>query len=114
VLFLWLFRHGQVSDRYDSLPGYFDAEAEPGAPEGGDAGLICETFGRPDRRDRVEKLLRADLLNDELPEVPGELERHQALAAELGMPAFVAGLGHSAIAGEYVPEEFREFAFEAV
>jgi len=46
--------------------------------------------------------------------VPGEQERHAALAAALGMPWFVAGLGYSAIAGGYVAKEFQGIAFEAV
>jgi hypothetical protein len=113
VLYLWLFRNGRVRDRYDSSPAYFDPHSGHRPPEGGDAKLICEAFGRPDRRERVEELLRADLL-EEFPDVRGELERHAALAAELGMPWFVAGLGYSAIAGGYVAEEFRGIAFEAV
>jgi hypothetical protein len=114
VLYLWLFRSGRVRDRYDSSPAYFDPHSEHRPPEGGDAKLICGAFGRPDRRERVEQLLRADLLEGELPGVRGELGRHAALAAELGLPWFVAGLGYSAIAGGYVAKEFRGIAFEAV
>jgi hypothetical protein len=75
---------------------------------------LCDAFDRPDRREQVGRLLQASLLGGDLPDVRGELERHQALAAELGMPTFVAGLGFSAIAGGYVPEAFRGTAFEAV
>jgi hypothetical protein len=114
VLYLWLFRNGRVRDRYDSLPSYFDPHSDHRPPEGGNARLLCEAFGRPDRQERVEQLLRVDLLEDELPGVRGELERHAALAAELGMPWFVAGLGYSAIAGGYVSEEFRGIACEAM
>jgi hypothetical protein len=114
VLYLWLFSKGRIRDRYDSLPGYFDPNAEPGAPEGGNSRLLCEAFDRPDHQKRVEQLLRANLLDDELPEVPGELERHKALAAELGLPPFVAGLGYSVITGGYVPKEFQAVRFETV
>jgi hypothetical protein len=114
VLYLWLFVNGRVRNRYDSCPAYFDRHAEHGPPTGGNAGLICTAFDRPDRQERVEQLLRADLLEEELPGVPGELKRHAALAAELGMPRFVAGLGYSAIAGGYVAEEFKGPTFEAV
>src|SRR5262249_24657347 len=99
VLYLWLFMNGRVRDRYDSCPAYFDPHAEPGPHAGGNARLICEAFDRPDHQERVEQLLRADVVEGELPDVPGELERHAALAAELGMPWFVAGLGYSPIAG---------------
>ncbi len=59
VLYFWLFQNGEVCDRYDSLPQYFDPNAEPGPPEGGDSELLCLAFGRPDRKERVETLLRA-------------------------------------------------------
>jgi len=114
VLYLWLFQNGQAIDHYDSLPGYFDPAAEPGRPDGGDSALLCRAFARPDRENRVEQLLRGSLLQDELPEIPGELERHQALVLELGMPAFAAGLGYSAIADNDVPIEFRDVVFEPV
>jgi hypothetical protein len=106
VLYLWLFQNGKVCDRYDSLPQYFDPVAQPGPPEGGNSELLCKAFERPDRQQRVEQVLRANLLEGELPEIRGEFERHQALAAELGIPAFVAGVCYSSIAGGYVPEEF--------
>ncbi|WP_425618486.1 hypothetical protein NA78x_002193 [Anatilimnocola sp. NA78] len=107
------------ADRYDSSPAYFDPDSEPRPPEGGNAEALCEAFGRADRADQVEELLRADLLEDELPDVPGEFERHAALVAELGMPSFVAGVCYSSIAGDYVPKEFippelAGISFEAV
>jgi hypothetical protein len=114
ILYLWLFHKGRVRDRYDSSPAYFDPHSEPRPPSGGNAKLLCKLFHWPEREERVEQLLRADLLEGELPGVAGELERHAALAAELQMPRFVAGLGYSAIAGGYVPEEFQGVTFEAV
>jgi hypothetical protein len=114
VLYLWLFQNGQAIDQYDSSPGYFDPNAEPSGPDGGDSGLLCRAFERPDRQSRIEQLLRANLLEDELPDIPGELERHQALALELGMPAFAVGLGYSGIAEDYVPAEFQDVVFEPV
>jgi hypothetical protein len=115
VLYLWLFLKGRIRDRYDSCPSYFDARAtESSPPAGGNANLICKAFGRPDRQERVEQLLRADLLEGEMPGVPGEQERHAALAAELGMPREVAGLGYSAIAGGYVAQQFAGIAYEIV
>lgn len=113
VLYLWLFRDGRVRDRYDSSPAYFEPRSDHRPPEG-DARLICAAFGRPDRRERVERLLRADLLREELPGVPGERERHAALATELGTPPFVAGVCYSAIAGGYVPRKFIPPEFEGI
>lgn len=63
VLYLWLFDNGRVRDRYDSCPSYFDPHAiETAPPAGGNAKTLCEAFGRPRRADRVEALLRANLL----------------------------------------------------
>jgi hypothetical protein len=114
VLYLWLFQKGRVRDRYDSCPGYFDPEREPGMPTGGNAKLICKAFERLISERRVEQLLRAELLDGGEGEIRGELERHGALARELEMPSFVAGLGYSAIAGRHLPEKFQGIAFEAV
>jgi hypothetical protein len=119
VLYLWLFQRGRVRDRYDSSPSYFDPDSNHRPPEGGNARLLCTAFDRPNSVDKVERLLRADLLKRRLPGVPGEFERHSALAAELGMPPFVAGVCYSSIEGDYVPKEFipRKFKgmrFEAI
>jgi hypothetical protein len=51
------------------------------------------------------------LLEDELPEIPGEEERHQALLKELGMPAFAATVTYSSVEGKYLPKEFRKIKF---
>jgi hypothetical protein len=111
VLYLWLFKGGECQDFYDSLPGYFDAEAEPGPPEGGDSTLLCDTFGRGDRAARVESLLRLSLLEDESDEIPGEFERHRALLRELAIPDFAAGVTYSSIECGDLPEEFRAIDF---
>jgi hypothetical protein len=115
VLYLWLFHNGRVRDRYDSCPGYYDPDATRSVPPmGGNSKLLCKKFDRLERQERVEQLLRVDLLEETHPEMQRELQRHQLLATELGMPKSVAGLGYSAIAGNYVPKEFRRISFEAV
>jgi len=114
VLYLWLFQSGEQLDFYNSLPQYFDPDAEPGPPEGGDSAALCEAFGQAGKKDCVEEFLRANLLDDEVPEIPGELERHQALIKELGMPSFAAAVTYSSIDGNYVPEEFDKTKFARV
>lgn len=114
VLYLWLFENGDQIDFYNSLPQYFDADAEPGPPEGGDASAICGAFDRRGNEVRVEELLRANLLEDELLEIVGELERHQAIISELGMPAYAAVVTYSSVEGAYVPEEFSKVEFVRV
>ena len=114
VLYLWLFQAGNQLDFYNSLPQYFDADAEPGPPEGGDSGALCKAFGQAHKSKKVEKLLRANLLDDEIADIPGELERHQALVKELGMPPFAAAVTFSSVEGDYLPKEFRELKFVRV
>jgi hypothetical protein len=114
VLLLWLFQEGECRDFYNSLPQYFDPDAEPGPPEGGDSETLCKTFKQVRKRERVEKLLRTNFLVDEQPDVPGELERHQAILTELGMPAFAASVTFSSVEGDYLPEEFQGLEFTPV
>jgi hypothetical protein len=114
VLYLWLFQNGECRDFYNSLPQYFDQEAEPGPPEGGDADALCKAFGSPSQSQRVESLLRANLLSGERPDIAGELERHQAILKELKMPAFSAAITYSSIEGGYLSEEFQDVVFSPV
>jgi hypothetical protein len=114
VLYLWLFRDGKCTDFYDSLPQYFDPVAQPGPPEGGDSKMLCDSFADARKAKRIEKLLRANLLEDELPKIPGELERHQAIIKEFGMPAFAAEVTYSSIEGRYMPAKFRKVKFTPV
>jgi hypothetical protein len=113
VLYLWLFHKGQLSDFYNSLPGYFDSDAGQ-EPEGGNAQEICRAFNCIDRTFQVEHILRANLLEDEMPEILGEQERHRTLCELLGLPPFVAALGYTAIHGGYIPAEFQDIKFELI
>lgn len=47
-------------------------------------------------------------------EIPGELDRHQALIKELGMPPFAAAVTYSSVEGNYMPEEFGKIKFARV
>ncbi len=113
VLFYWLFRYGDVRHGYNSSPAYFDPDSEPLPPEGGDSNELCEAFGVPSAADRVEAILREDLL-EEGATLPGELERHRALAEALGMPDHAIGVGYDAIRHGYLPKGLRVIAFEHV
>lgn len=114
VLYLWLFQGGQCCDFYDSLPQYFDPKAEPGPPAGGNIAALCKAFGSVTKERRIERLLRANLLDGQLSEIHGEFERHQALIKELGMPPFAAGVTFSSIEGRYLPVVFRKLDFVPV
>lgn len=113
VLYYWLFRSGDVHHTYNSSPAYFDPDSEPLPPEGGDADELCVSFGVPSAADRIEAILRQNLLEDGA-SLTGELERHWALAAVFGMPDHAIGVGYDAIQNGYLPERIRSIAFEQV
>jgi hypothetical protein len=113
VLFYWLFLWGDVRHVYNSSPAYFDPDSEPLPPDGGDCDELCEAFGVPSAADRVEAILREDLL-EEGATLAGELERHRALAEALGMPDHAIGVGYDAIRHGYLPESVRAIAFEHI
>jgi hypothetical protein len=114
VLYLWLFQDGRCQDFYNSLPQYFDPDAEPGPPEGGDVEAVCKAFGISGNCEELEVVLRANLLDGEAPEILGELERHQCIVKMLGMPPFAAEVTFSSIEGQYLSDEFQEFKFMRV
>ena len=41
ILYYQLYEAGALEDEYDSCPNYFDPDAEPAAPAGGDAAKLC-------------------------------------------------------------------------
>ena len=66
ILFFQLYEGGEVTDDYDSSPGYFDAEAEPSAPDGGDADRLCAAFGTSNAAE-VSAILRKSTYDDDGP-----------------------------------------------
>jgi hypothetical protein len=113
VLYYWLFRDGEVSHDYNSSPAYFDPDSEPLPPAGGDGHELCETFGCPSAENQVKHLLAQDLFSDEAT-IPGELERHEALAKMLGLPPCSVGVGYGTIEGGFLPDEFKDVKFTRV
>ena len=113
VLYYWLFRDGDLLQMYNSSPAYFSADMEPVPPEGGNAEELCAVFGQPTAANKVESILREDALADDA-SFAGELERHEALAAALGMPAHAIGIGYNAIDNSYLPDTLPTIAFERI
>jgi hypothetical protein len=118
ILKYQLFLNGDLVDEYDSTPGYFgddDDEAEEEndespsirEPEGGNAKLLCETFGA-NSVSKVEGILRKPSLGEE--GYVFAFERHTDLAAALGISEFGVGTSFSALmAGEF-PEDLDDQA----
>ena len=87
VLWYALSVAGEVMDEYNSTPGYF-APSGPQDPTGGDAKLLCRTFGVSDVAG-VERILRNG---------DGYVfasERHADLVRALGLPAYSAGKAYA-------------------
>ena len=104
VLAYWLARDGVLLDRYVSDPGALEGGEE--APEGGDAGVLCEAVGRPGARDEVEKILHPP--GDEDPFEYSAMLRHEALVEALGLPACTVGLGYMTASMGDLPEDLEE------
>ena len=99
ILWYRLFEDGKLTDEYDSTPGYFDADAEPSAPAGGDAQRLCRAFSASDAAS-VESILRKSSFD-----AHGYVfahKRHADLARALSMPEFVVLKAYASFErGEY-------------
>jgi hypothetical protein len=91
ILWYYLYLNGKLADEYDSTPGYFDPEAEPSPPAGGNAVKLCQLFGASDTA-TVERILRD---NDQY---AFATDRLVDLVRVLGLPQFVAGNGYGNVA----------------
>lgn len=96
MLCSWVFRDGNLIDRYDSWPGYFHG-LDP-RPQGGDAKAACKALGLPDCSRRLhEALHEADDYTD-------GLTLHERILGALGLPETSLGLGYGYVArGEAPP-----------
>ena len=100
VLGYFLYQKGELIDRYNSCPSYFDFDStdEPVGPDGGSADALCGVFGAGGPKG-VEAILRKR---------PGkngyvfETERHRDLVSALSLPDFSVGTAFESFErGEY-------------
>ena len=101
ILWYQLHLSGTLADEYDSCPSYFDPEAEPSGPAGGDAQKLCTAFGSPNVTE-VERILRKSAFDED--GYAFAVERHTELARALGLPGFAVGGGYSYVSDGEVPE----------
>lgn len=101
ILWYRLYQSGALIDQYDSCPDYFDPEADPAGPSGGDAQKLCAAFAA-DGVAEVEVVLRKSGLDDD--GYTFEVERHAELVRLLGLPAFAVGAGYHYVSQGEVPE----------
>jgi hypothetical protein len=85
ILWYQLYEDGELTDDYDSTPGYFDPSAEPSAPAGGDAARLCRVFGASEVA-VVETILRKSSFDAD--GYAFAHERHADLVRALGLPEF--------------------------
>lgn len=101
VLSYKLIDKGRLIDEYNSEPDYFDFSGThnpPRGPEGGNAGLLCGSFGRQAAQATVHSILKNEQLRSRAP------ERHRQLAEALGMPGFSVGFDYEALQVDELPE----------
>lgn len=95
VLWYALAAGGHTLDRYNSLPSFFDEGTDE--PAGGDAALLCESFGARERTPDVSALLRQMHAD-----VGFEVDRHAELCRLVGLPMESIGMGYRYVSqGEF-------------
>lgn len=97
ILFFQLFQNGQVTDEYDSCPGYF--EGGDTNPTGGNATKLAEAFDVQDEL-AIERVLRG--------EYAFAVHRHQALAEALHLPECSVGFGYKYLDEGELPQGLTE------
>jgi hypothetical protein len=105
ILWYQLFISGELSDEYDSCPGYFEGAEEPSGPEGGDAAKLCEAFGATDVAE-VERILHRFGFDED--SYVFAVERHMDLTRAVGIPAFGVGTGYRNITNGELPHGIDE------
>lgn len=105
ILWYQLYLSGQLADEYDSCPSYFDPDAEPSGPAGGDAQKLCATFGSSNVAE-VERILRKSSFDED--GYTFAVERHADLAQALGLPTFAVGGGYAYVSDGEIPEGLSE------
>jgi len=100
ILWYQLYEDGNLTDKYDSAPGYFDS-SELLAPAGGDAELLCAAFGSSDVA-AVERVLRRQSFVDG--GYVFAFERHADLVRALGLPEYAVGTAYASFGYEEYPE----------
>jgi hypothetical protein len=95
VLGLSLYRGGEEIDFYLSRPEMLDEPEE----RVGDADVWCDTLNAPWRKAELRALFASD-------DVTFEHERHAAIAAVFGWPAWVVGVSYDTIASGDTPDDF--------
>ena len=101
ILFYQLYMKGESVDEYNSCPAYFDPNAEPSGPDGGDAEKLCGCFGGKNV-EAVERILRKSPFDDD--GYAFATDRHCDLASAAGLPMYSVGTGYGSIEYDELPD----------
>jgi hypothetical protein len=112
-LFLyWLYEAGRLVDEYNSAPAYFQTDAEPTPPKGGNPEALCEAFQAQnalcDLQAIFERATRTALDNDWSEEHLIGDEIHDVIAQVLGLPLFVVDTGFYSILNGSLPQDLSK------
>jgi hypothetical protein len=101
VLRYQLYEKGELTDEYDSSPGYFDPAGKPSSPAGGDPQRLCSAFGASDMI-AVGRVLRKSALDKD--GYVFAIQRHFDLVRALGIPSFGVGTSYGGFEYDEYPE----------
>jgi hypothetical protein len=101
ILWYQLYANGDLIDEYDSTPGYFDPNAQPSAPIGGDVERLCAAFDCHDRA-AVERVLRKSTFDED--GYVFAVERHAALVSAIGLSDYAVGMAYASFDYDEIPD----------
>ena len=101
ILYYQLYEAGALEDEYDSCPNYFDPDAEPLPPAGGDAAKLCAAFAANNVA-VIESILRRSGWEED--GYTFEVERHEDLILALGLPLYGVGAGYLYVSRGELPD----------
>ena len=96
-----VFSEGQAVDTYTSTPEMDEMSWEPSDPVGGDAELLCKTFGKGSAA-KVEKILRKRQADPR--GYAFAIQRHEDLVKELGLPEWSLDLSYKSCKQKEYPD----------
>jgi hypothetical protein len=105
IFWYQLYLNGQLADEYDSSPGYFDSDAAPSEPVGGNTQVLCSAFGA-NAPEQVEQILRKSAFDEDGYAFAGD--RHADLVDALGSSTFAVCAGYNSISEGELPEGLDE------
>ncbi len=107
VLAYWIYEDGNLLDKYNSAPSYFDDKKKSARQQGGKPEIICGVFNHKEKIAKIESILRHP--SSDKGGYIFETERHSDLCRELGINDELATTSFGDIdSNQSVPNDFIE------